>query len=108
MQRIRLKGDHFDKVLRGAGAVIRISKKTPDLGEAVLWCENVPPYEVKVIIDRITILPWETLNPYDIGKTGFKGTGILREALESFYDIKIEPRQTVRMIEFFKDEGEEC
>lgn len=102
-QIIRLRGDHFDKVLRGASAVVRLSNKTPELGEAVFFCENVPPHHLPIIIERVTILPFEALNPFDIGKTKFKTSRHLREGLELFYDRKIHPRQTVRLIEFFID-----
>lgn len=107
MQRIRTKGDHFDKVLRGATAVVRISNKTPDLGEAVIFCENVPPHEIKIIIERVTILRFEDLNPFDIGKTKFKSNRQLHQALESFYEFDIHPRQPVRLIEFFEDKESE-
>ena len=108
MQRIRLKGDHFDKVLRGATALVRVSNKTPDLGEAVIYCENVPPHEIKIIIERVTILHFEDLNPFEIGKTKFKSNIWLRKALESFYEFDIHPRQPVRLIEFFEDKEQEC
>lgn len=106
MQRIRTKGDHFDKVLRGATALVRVSNKTPDLGEAVIYCENVPPYELNIVIERVTILHFEDLNPFEIGKTKFKSNIWLRKALESFYEFDIHPRQPVRLIEFFLDKDE--
>lgn len=107
MQKIRLKGNHFYNVMRGAGLVVRLSKKTPELGEAVLYCENVPPHEINVIINCVRVIHFENLNAFDVMRSGFKSLEHLRHELQEFYGREIDQRTPVKVIEFFKDKDKD-
>lgn len=107
MQKIKLKGNHFYKIMRGARSVVRSSKLTPELGEASLICDNVPPNEIKIIINKVMIVKFEDLNHFDVKDTGFKSLSELREELQIFYQRKIKDRDTVRVVSFFLYENEE-
>lgn len=109
MQRIRLKGNHFYKVERGATSVIRLSKLTPNLGAAVLYCDELPrgEDEIKIVIQRVTVMHFEELNAFDVSTTGFRSLEELREQLQVFYDRKLKDRDTVKVISFFLYKSED-
>lgn len=108
MQRFRLKGNHFDKVLKGATAIVRVSKNTPNLEESVLYCDLVPPYEIKVVIEKVSVIHFETINPFELARTGFKSVENLRHELQLQYGHDINDRDVVRVVEFFAVDAQLC
>lgn len=100
-QTFNLKGNHFYKVLKGATAIVRLGDKTPELREAVLCCSNVEPYQIPITIESVHVIHFETINPFEVQRTGFYSAEELRQELQKFYGVDIGDRDVIRLVNFF-------
>lgn len=99
-QKLDFSGPNFANVNQGKRTTIRLANKNLILGDVLLLCGTVWPYEIRATIESVDLKRFGDLTLDEVKRDGYSGWFELRRELSACYGKAITDSTAVKVVKF--------